>query len=1208
MMLNCRPTISSQVELDSAGMNGIGQSAPGADLSGAMSLRQVLVPVLSSGQRLQPEQDPTYSPNNRGGGYSAFRTGHRFGERTSPIDPYKLSRKSQLIAMRRRYDKQMTAAHPKGGWSQPDPRQTYSLQLNTLEGTNHSKTKTSASATKLFPLSSRFKGAGLSEHLRQSASGKSLKRASDYESSSGKQTNPNTTVSFMDEDLLPASWKGGFEQPLTDYSSPQSSNLLGSGSNRRKSSLQPNMIALIRYVPVLLNVPAQQLLLPVQPRSVQASPVPQRGPAVPEVGHSDAGSPTYYSLYRAPSERLVRYQVSGEPTMAELAGQFQRLNQPQAGEQQSMAAVSPGFWSAPSNQAGAGGGPAAMALQTTDLLLEQDYNLPHAAYHPGNSNGLQATIALIQPSELGAAMSLTGIPAAAAARLAYLPLAAGQTAPAVSTMSKAALSSYASKLISMLRPSALLSSIAPPHPPQTGSTGAHQPPGPPLNQQIYLIAPESLSAAANRAAVTQSGYSAAVAGVNQPRPMALIKADDLLLNQASTKLHASSSSVKSSTLPRAHPPTSWLHEQPNGLICVHNVIQSGLQTSKSTYEAPGRSTRFQPAPLLLSPFILADQQTLLGPTTSTVGPLSTPDSIDNGSFDYVPVQINATTESSSFNTKQEVASWPTKSSATPQSVKESPAKLGKKIKSQSSSEQTLAYNFQELQQTQLHDELHFDSEFADKKQPKPLVGSSSESRSILDSNNSSSSSRQDKGPKPEEPPQSGGWVSDEPLKQSIIPFTIKDKIELPLRRGTGGTRSFHSNDPVQYDEQAEGETEPPPKQVAGKQSSWPVDERRAKTSFVSSTARYSTPISPTPDAPSRQKAKKVPSHEIDYLKEVSQNSRDTISGYTLPLLIASSAGSRRGAEAGSSNSRNQRVQENNDPSGFNDRFRSRRPVGITSAPPPLPTPSTVSELGASGSSPVTTSSTLDGQPVTLSSGRLDFNTGATASAQPRRGLQSADESQLILVSSSSLSTLPVDTKTSNKTSLSNGHQHKGRPAGPEVVSAAPIRSSSAPLELVVNSSRAEPQLSATDDPVSLVDANESRLSTATTLRVLAKPDESSTEPTASTTTYSSSTEKVIGGNDEQQPPRSNHLPETATSSGLFSHDRSLSMGAGGSTDEFGRISESLQTNPIDLIDLQNSRSSFALPAQLESWSMFVPHQQHQHPHQQGRLESAKRSS
>lgn len=57
-----------------------------------------------------------------------------------------------------------------------------------------------------------------------------------------------------------------------------------------------------------------------------------------------------------------------------------------------------------------------------------------------------------------------------------------------------------------------------------------------------------------------------------------------------------------------------------------------------------------------------------------------------------------------------------------------------------------------------------------------------------------------------------------------------------------------------------------------------------------------------------------------------------------------------------------------------------------------------------------------------------------------------------------------------------------------------------------------------------------------------------------------------------------------------------SLLSGSAESEFERISESLQTSPLDLIDLQNSRSAFALPAQLESISMLSERNQHQHQH------------
>lgn len=1239
LLLNLRLAQARLMDLDDGLIQSSAESAPEADLSLAMSLRQVLGPSSSANghlfQRHQLEQDPTYSPNNRGSGYSALRNAYRFGERTNPIDTIRISRRTSATD-RHRHDKQ-TIAH--GGptiWSQPDPRQSFSLQLDVLDGVNRyhelkalptapTKSGQQVGAVKRAPGWSRLKNANIG--------GKSLKRISELETN--RQTNLllNTTPNLFDvsSDLASTNWRWSSQESRPVDASLTATSLLSSGSSRRKSAVplhqaQPNMVALIRYVPVLLSVPTQQqLVLPVHQqaatsRGIHAQGRPTSGPELASA-HSEGAEFPYYNLYRAPGERPVRYQIEPGTVAAELQ---RPTGQQQVGEPQLATAASSGLWAVPGNQQSAG----SMALQTTDLLFESEYPARAAAAYlqpAASSNGLQGAIALIQPSEFGAAMSLTGIPAAGAARLAYLPLSAGQT-PAAGTVSKAALSSYASKLISMLRPSALLSSIAQPSP-STSSSGsqysfANQPAS---NQQIYLLAPaEGFSS--NRHAAAKVNYPSAMAGGNQPRPVALLKADDLLLNQASTKLH-SSSSAKGAALQGGHS-SGWLHEWPNGLICVHELVQTG---SKSAVDGQAKSIQIQPAPLLLSPLIVADQQ----PQASST---SVPDTADNGSFDYVPTLVSPTTDSSNLDTKRDIPKAPIKTAHNQQHekqqfVKQSPAKLAKRLKSvapllpaQASTSSTPAsnYNIDDSQQTLQDEAPQFDSDYTQKQPPAgfhqlKLTSSSSESRSISDNNSSSLLSRQaDRGDrtKVDGSLQSSRLAAlnklDEASKQPIIPFTIKDKMDLSNRRGTSSSsrsqnqNSFHSNDPVQYDEQVEGETETPSKQVNGKQQSNWFDERRAKTSFVASTARYATvrPNEASQEA-RRQKANKNSLDEIDYLKEVGLGGRDTVTGYTLPLLMASSAVKRK------TGANNDKISDwHRDENGS----RSRRPVGVTSGPPPpLQSATTVSELGASGSSPVTTSSTLSGQPVTLSSGRLDFNLAGPSS---REGQQGADESRLILVGWSSLTgyssakdksinrTSPIEEAKPNKL-----HKAKGNKPETAMKPATIASKSTSPLELVVNSSRVEQQPAASDvrfgQPASTEPANDGfdQASIATTPKADSSLQSGETS-TELTTTQDTVTQKAY--NDEQ--PRANHSPESATSSGLFSNDRSLSMGAGSSPAEFGKISESLQTNPIDLIDLQNSRSSFALPAQLESWSMFAPHQhqqrQHQHQHQRspGRLQ------
>lgn len=262
---------------------------------------------------------------------------------------------------------------------------------------------------------------------------------------------------------------------------------------------------------------------------------------------------------------------------------------------------------------------------------------------------------------------------------------------------------------------------------------------------------------------------------------------------------------------------------------------------------------------------------------------------------------------------------------------------------------------------------------------------------------------------------------------SVIPFTIRDKIEL---------RPAANSNPVEFDEPEDS----PSESLTGSHQSGPrwLDERpNPQTSFIS--GRRSTP-------------KPQVVHEyINYRKE-------TASDQHMPMLMASSSSGQ---------------------------FRS-----------PSPSTSTIAGDLTVASSSVTTSSTLDGQPVELASGEL--------ARQP-------EPTRMVLVSSVNAA------KSAN--------------------SVAPRAHSNKTVEVLVNST-----------PVLEV------ASSTTTSLPSVKPKSAS--------------------------PADNHQGQLE-SSNRFSNNKLLTTG-----DEFARISEALQTDPLDLIDLQNSRSNFELPSQLESLSML----------------------
>lgn len=172
------------------------------------------------------------------------------------------------------------------------------------------------------------------------------------------------------------------------------------------------------------------------------------------------------------------------------------------------------------------------------------------------------------------------------------------------------------------------------------------------------------------------------------------------------------------------------------------------------------------------------------------------------------------------------------------------------------------------------------------------------------------------------------------------------------------------------------------------------------------------------------------------------------------------------------------------------------------------------------------------------------------------------------------------------------------PSSAQPSSTRPPPPAGSTVELLVNSSpvaanqqpapnRREPSRHEHDGGAPLT-ASPLRLATAT---VEPPSGLSYASPTLETTQQDSIAEATTTSSESSDPESATTSSPTgsSSSSSFHSHDKSLSNNA----EDFGKISESLQTNPLDLIDLQNSRSSFELPSQLESLAMLLPKQQQQ---------------
>lgn len=1117
-----------------------------------ISLRQALVPALIDGHHHdQPNShhhDYDYhSVNNRGVDFLSLKS-TRFGQRTSPL----LQRRSDSmttpkLSTTQRDDRNIV-------WSQPDPRKFYSPPISTIKVYKNDA---------LFGRSSKQQQKQRAKKLNI---GETLKRSSSVQIGEEQQQQQQT-----DSLSLVAS-----EAADQDEQSAESSRTSKDSLGRKQASAAAedsapasgnHMVTLIKYVPVLLSVPADSVIpLPAAGSSL----ITNSAAAVSTVNnrHRDKAttqtspSPSaYFGLYKSqpPSPiKVIKYHTAlaeVPPAAYKLAPQMSFDGPNQEAE----------------NQLEPDG-----HYQPTAILIQQQ---------PAGISGGQGS-----SQAAAAANEINMIPTAASnAKFAYLPgpsfmaPASLIQTPSSGSASKA-LSAYASKLMSMLRPSSLLSSINTNQPAIIQQAASNQQP-----PQIYLLAPAE-------------GFS----GTHLKIPQSALgrpAGQESMLNQASRLQLSTASLVGSGGRSARGPPTSssWAHQQSNGLICVHSFVPQQKQLNKPVYNQP----------VLASPFDSLTTTTM-APNLSQQQQQQLIDTNQDQSFDYAPWHNSPTPTTTaeppppySKGGKQSPARKRPKSSVVQQaSGKDSPAKLAKlkankQAPAKSSAAAAQSFDSWDRQQQQ-HQVDELESPMIEQQK---LTSSPSESRGVLESSsagtdpatrnadhridsggsdNKTASSEAHRSPSFRASRRHGNDSSQ------FIPFTIRDKIDLPMGRPAGlratvaaaHVVSTTTNNPVVFDEPAESELELQDTSAGAQHKqqrySWPpqwLDERRVRTtSFVSSSNRNRNSNSsskrhrPLPK-PTASSSNHQPDKQIDYRRDAGPST----GGYTLPLLMASTAGA------------NQRQQQH----------RHLPPSPPPLAPPFMRPPMTISALNsrpatetgdairpAASQQVTSTSSSLDtgdGQPVTLASGTatttttISSSSGGSANEEPapknQRRLQrphSGGRSQSAAAESRLSSTTVLAGRTSNHTASEDNKT----------------------VELVVDSSPEQLNRASPDAVFA---------PTSTTTTTNEQTESTTSDPlnrettTAAAETTSSLTATTI------QPPLENHATLYGANEGeLNSYSNERQLGGSGSMlleQDFGRISESLQTNPMDLIDLQNSRSSFELPSQLESLSMLSERQQ-----------------
>lgn len=958
------------------------------------SLRQVLVPLIvtESANRNYP-----MSSNNRDSQAKqpSIMTVGKFGER-------KRADSNKIV------------------WSQPDPRRSYSLPENLVKiirkGGGGSKKKSTLSKANRMMVS---------------------------------QSNANTNMSRRDEPSN-ISLNENLNYPAAN--SNEQYNTDSSKSNLETKSMdRHNMITVIKYIPIVMSVPADQLI-PVQSST---------------------------KTLIAASSRRPAHQIKLANPLSYYSAPITTTPQPASQQQQDLFSSSP----------------------TTD----QHYGLP-----------IQTRLVPYQFVQ-------------------EAPYSANSEQPVTSSTSKAL--SAASRFISMLRPSTILSSMQPhagssqPNLNYLSSQQGQSMYQLPSQAQIYLI--ESAPSAATDVYRKQQQHYAA--------PSKSTRSNEMLAKQAS-QVQLSSRQLSNKQ------PTIWFHQQPNGLLCIHQQA-----TGAENQKLPLSALSSMMSPILVSPAYtvasIASQQTTSG---------SSDQDQDYSSFDYVTSTTTKPIVSVRVATKNNKQLPMARNNA---SDKESPIKVARKLL-KAKSEATV----QQHQQDAIEDEQ------VNISGQQKLLGSPSENSSIFDVANHTINEEVWKL----SPLAKLGARKADGESAMMIPFTIRDKIDLPFRQqqvleeararkhNHQGSRSMAlagTNSPVHFDDQG-GEVEldqsllgkqrqqqPPPQPPKWQHSpsAFAGEERKVKTSFISAKADKGKQRIVSNNAINKLQA------SIDYKKDIDGGGagrpEDAEAGYTLPLLMASSAKISASRSANNDSSASMLLADADQsssrakakplapflrPSVVYHGGASTPSIATTTSSPAWAAPADNMELASSS---VTTSSTLDGQPVRLASGYLSRRPSSLQR-------DNADESrqQLILVSSSSLT----------------------GESGPKVNSTTTTTTPST-VELLINST---PEHQATVTASSI---------TSTTTAQTSRPG---AVPSAAVTTGEDRAEADWSG--QAAASHANHL--SGDDASMKNNQLFPSGGAG--DNEFDRISQSLHKNPLDLIDLQNSRSNFQLPAQLESMSMY----------------------
>jgi len=1094
-------------------------------------------------------------------------------------------------------------------WSQPDPRRAYSLPVSLIR--LPSRRGQSAGASRRDTGHQQAANSS-SVHVYRATPGLARSSAPPPDESDWAQQQWATTgalgaaAASGQADEPPASESAASEAPrqlasvvvASAGSAPQWPRQTAFGKRGQQ------MVALVRYVPVVMSVPADQLA---------------------SLASSSSPSNVLTSGHHQPRARLAALRLpaglasgaGGLPVEAALVEQQQAsLGQQQPG----------GLARASAFQllvAAPGGQPVGQAQQQAawpeaEGAFQQQQQLGAAADSLGGDF-----------SQLYASSALLAEPALLAhqQRLAYLqPVGpATQLVPATQAASRA-LSAYAARLMAMLRPSALLSSIGGGATPTGGSSGhAHATPIAATSQQLQTAGGQSAGARAAPnapqifllAPADSVGVPAGIreqvgvpAGRQQARP------EDLLVNQAS-KVHATKSSVQQTLVqPNLVQPPSLVQPsssgqsagnlQPlGGMICAQALIARPPQQQQSAapmqqQQQADDSFEFERPP---------GEQTLVAPQQPQV---QLQLQLVKGGRQQTSVEPAAKTRESPARLVQKLAG--AKGARQQPFVQQQQQSLDEQDEFSLAEPQAFPAGQQLSQQQQSAQQQQLANQQQLGQQQLKLMGLSSESRGQTTS--AEPGQRESSGELASGPRGATGRLrppADEQDEQQtrfdregrpVIPFTIRDKIELgptwtQSRSGrlqaashklAGAARGLPAtptnSSPVQYDDEAAaeqwpsgGRSQPPRLSIAPLESQPPEaePERRSRTSFVSSAA-------PTTTFGREPRREGGGAARIEYRPESAHSAARGpaaaddgqaggrgAAGQSIPILMASSSSS---SSSGSSSSttgtaQQQRWSEWSAPAQVRHRSSSAAELRHSTRERGPHTPSRASSLLLR---------------PTSAPGSSGF--GDAAASSERRTVSTPTEGQL-------------------RGELRGELQARSSPAASQTV------------ELLVNSSPVTPSYSAGS-----TDELDPKLSGATiTASPLATTSAAATVQFQSTQVDSRAdhpqqagdTVSTSAGQLERAHEQSGALQASAqepVESGAFhsSHDRSLSSGVAGDDldgEKFGKISQSLQTNPLDLIDLQNSRSSFELPSQLESLSMLLPNGRDQHASAQQQVTSAQ---